>query len=56
MDVVTLGIVKNMPDTAVSKSEAAAARAEQAAEYASKHAQEIDVNGTALIITEKEGG
>lgn len=56
MDVITLGIVKNMPDTAVLKSGTASARAEQAEEYVAKHAQEIDINGISLIITEKEGG
>lgn len=55
MDIVTLGIVKKMPGTAVSKSEAAAERAEQAAESAATRAQGIDITGTALVITEKEG-
>ena len=55
MDVVTLGVVKKMPDTAVSRSEAAADRAEKAAESAAERSQCVDITGTALVIKEKEG-
>lgn len=55
MDVVTLGIIKKMPDTAAGRAEAAATRAEAAAQTASEHAQGISVDGTALVVTELEG-
>ena len=55
MDVVTLGIIKKMPDTAAGRAEEAATRAEAAAQSAAEHNQGISVEGTGLVITEREG-
>lgn len=49
-----IAIVKSLPDTAVSKSEAAADRAETAAQTAIEHGYQITIDGETLNI--EEGG
>lgn len=60
MDIITLGailgIVKKMPDTAVSKAEAAADRAEAAAVIAEAHGYALTIEGTGLVITSEQEG
>lgn len=56
MDTTTLGaaiaIAKTLPDTASGKAEAAAKRAEDAAEIAEASAYGITISGNTLNITE----
>lgn len=53
MDIVTLGMVRQMPGTAVSEAQAAAERAEAAAAQIEGLNYEISVSGTKLIINER---
>lgn len=52
LDPVTVAFLKSIPDTAVSRAEAAQAAAEAAAQEAASHNYGITVSGTVLTITE----
>ena len=59
MDISTLaaaiGIIKKMPDTAVTRAEKAASDAESAAELAQQYWYRVTVEGNTLVVGEDGG-
>lgn len=50
-----IGIMKGMPESAASRAEEAAGRAETAATVAVAYGKRIEIEGTKLIIGERSG-